>query len=98
MKGAAITASSLYFSRGAGTNRAGKLQRKEGGILSRCIINLSLPLLSHYYLLFSKCPSLSLVSPRAHPCRAHLIDNLISEYLEQNSQLGNIGNETRSRW
>lgn len=30
MKGAAITASSLYFSRGAGTNRAGKLQRKEG--------------------------------------------------------------------
>lgn len=30
MKGAAIKASSLYFSRGAGTNRTGKLQRKEG--------------------------------------------------------------------
>lgn len=52
MKGAAIKANSLYFSRSAGTNRTGKLQRKEGGILSRYIINSPLSLFSHYYLLF----------------------------------------------
>jgi len=45
VKGAAIKASSLYFSRGAGTNRTGKLQRKEGAYY------LDTLLIYHYFLI-----------------------------------------------
>lgn len=49
MKGAAIKTSNLYFSRGAGTNRAGQLQRKEGAYY------LDTLLIYHYFLIIIYC-------------------------------------------
>jgi len=76
VKGAAIKANSLYFSRSAGTNRTGKLQRKEGSILSRDTL-----LIHHYhyfliiiYYLVNVCYYSSRFL-RSSPYRTHLINN-----------------------